>query len=134
MVNFVAQLPQNSKYDARRHGRDNVAVEFVEGWSVRRIALAVILVVVLSVAATVLWTTFGVEASFVARGGSSSGDGSGNGNGEDVFGGKGTREALEGGFRGAGTRVGTGVLLGLLVLFLGWTGVGAWVVLSWLVS
>ena len=36
------------------------------------------------------------------------------------------------GFRGAGERVVTGLLLGLLVLFLGWTGVGGWLWVSWL--
>lgn len=36
------------------------------------------------------------------------------------------------GFRGAGERVATGLLLGLLLLFLGWTGVGGWLWVSWL--
>jgi len=36
------------------------------------------------------------------------------------------------GFSGAGERVATGLLLGLLVLLLGWTGVGGWLWVSWL--
>ncbi|KAL6715127.1 hypothetical protein ACLMJK_007389 [Lecanora helva] len=38
-----------------------------------------------------------------------------------------------GGYRGAGERVGSGALLGMLVLGLGWTGVAAVGVMSWLV-
>ena len=37
------------------------------------------------------------------------------------------------GFRDAGGRVETGVVLGILALMFGWTGIGAWVLLSWLV-
>ena len=36
------------------------------------------------------------------------------------------------GFRGVGERVATGLLLGLLVLLLGWTGVGGRLWVSWL--
>lgn len=37
------------------------------------------------------------------------------------------------GFRGAGSRVGTGMLMGAFVLLVGWTGVLGWMGVSWLV-
>ena len=83
----------------------------------------------LSVAATILWTTLGVETSFTP-----SVIDVGGGSADSGIGRAGTRDVLAGGFKGAGTRVGTGVLLGILVLGLGWTGIGSWVMLSWLVG
>lgn len=102
----------------------------------RRIAFAISVVLMLAVLATILWSTLGVEASLVPAVGGSSGSDSGNGNGtgDGFFGERITREMLAGGFRGAGTRVGTGVLLGMLVLGLGWTAVAGWIGLSWLVG
>lgn len=41
--------------------------------------------------------------------------------------------ALPVGYKGSGGRVETGAVLGMLVLMFGWTGVGAWLGLSWLV-
>ena len=88
---------------------DTVTFELVEDWSVARIALATGAVVAASLVATLLWV-------FLGTGGGGLGGG------------------LDGagmGFRGVGERVEAGVVLGVLVLLVGWTGVGAWVGLSW---
>ncbi|OCL08639.1 hypothetical protein AOQ84DRAFT_363920, partial [Glonium stellatum] len=77
-------------------------LEFVEGWSVGRILVALGVVLMLSLLATFLWVFFGTDWVHI-------------------------------GFRGASERVATGSLLGLLVLFLGLTGVGGWLWASWLV-
>lgn len=68
-------------------------LEFVEGWNIRRILVALGVVLVLSLPATLLWVFFGTAWMHV-------------------------------GFRGAGERVVTGLPSRLLVLLLGWTGVG----------
>ncbi len=73
-----------------------------------KIVGAVASVVLLSILATLLWVFVGVGSQL-----------------------PGTEVSM--GFRDAGGRVETGVALGAFVLLLGWTGVGAWVALSWLV-
>lgn len=98
-VEWIERLPENSEGE---DSREKVALELTEDWCIRKIVLALLFVVVTSLAATLLWTFLGV--------------------GGDVE-----------GFRGAAGRVETGAILGALVLLLGWTGVGAWILLSWLV-
>lgn len=90
------------------HG--TVTFELVEDWSVTRIALAVVAVVLASLAAVLLWVFLGT-----------------GGGGQEL------RGFHEGGlgFRNAGGRVEAAVVVGVLVLLVGWTGVGAWVGLSW---
>lgn len=136
LVDFVHQLPENSEHDPQLHTSEHVAIQFIEGWSVRRIASAIFVVMLAAVLVTILWTTVGMEASFVPTvGGFGGGDvGSGNGTGEGLFSGGTTREMIAGGFHGVGTRAGTGMLLGMLVLALGWTAVVGWIGLSWLVG
>ncbi|MCJ1238054.1 hypothetical protein MMC14_006042 [Varicellaria rhodocarpa] len=97
--------------------KEKIAVELVEGWNGGKIALAVGFVVFLSVAVVVLWIFLGV-------GGEQAG----------FLGFRGIGKEGEAGFRGAGGRVETGVLLGVLVLLMGWTGVAAWTGLSWFVT
>jgi hypothetical protein len=75
--------------------------EFVEGWNVGRILAAVVLMVILAIAAALLWVFLGVT----------------------FLGGV--------GFRGAGSRVGESMLVGGLVLMVGWTVVAAWMGVSW---
>ena len=84
-------------------------LEFVVSWSVRRIALALLLVIILAVAASLLWVFLGKQTtpSWPVAG--------------------------TGGFRSAGDRVGTGVLIGVMVLLVGLTGFGGWLGISWLV-
>ncbi|KAI9886376.1 MAG: hypothetical protein M1823_001830 [Watsoniomyces obsoletus] len=84
-------------------GPARLAVEFREGWSALRILLVWISTFLLSLAAGALWTVFGVDS-----------------NGQR-------------GLETAGARVNTGVLLSGVILLLGWSLLGAWAVLSWLV-
>lgn len=117
-VEWVRRLPRYS--DGLDSEEENIALELVEGWGVGRVAFAVLVVVLLSMLATLLWVLVGINGSVMLQ-----------------------NEAMVGlpmelrlkstSFRGAGMRVGTGLALGLLVLLLGWTGVGAWILLSWLV-
>ena len=110
-VEWIQRLQENSRGE---DPRGKVAVERVEGWCIRKIAFAFLLVVVASLAATLLWTLLGVGryGSFLCHC---------------------RLRKSQDGFRGAGGRVEAGAVLGALVLLLGWTGVGAWILLSWLV-
>lgn len=99
---------------------DHVALELVEGWSAGKINVAAACVLVCSFGATILWIFIGARRGNLAlhnafRAGAQLG-----------------REHV--GYRDAGDRVGSGAVLGLLVLFFGWTAVGAWALLSWLIS
>ncbi|KAI9661270.1 MAG: hypothetical protein M1821_009597 [Bathelium mastoideum] len=84
-------------------------LEFVLGWGVERIVAAILMVLILAVAAAVLWILLGLPRKDL---------GTLPGYGDE-------------GFRGAGGRVQTGCVFGILVLVVGWTGVGGWVWLSW---
>ncbi|MCJ1404488.1 hypothetical protein MMC11_007714 [Xylographa trunciseda] len=115
VVQWLRQLCGKGEADAER-----VAVNFVEDWDVRRLSIAIICVLVLSVAAALLWIFLGVDTITVV------GQSLGNGNmGSPVL----QKEMLSQGVAG---RIEGGLLLGTLVLLLGWTGVSGWAVLSWL--
>ena len=86
------------------HGACAAGLEFVEGWSLPRVLGAVAVVLVLAVAATLLWLFLGVR----------------------FLGGA--------GYRGAGSRVGESMLVGLMVLLLGWSLVAAWMGVSWFIE
>ncbi|KAI9710612.1 MAG: hypothetical protein M1812_007376 [Candelaria pacifica] len=101
-VDWVHRLPSNS-VQGEQSG-DKVALEFVEGWRVGLLFIAVLVLSLVSVAAAVLWVILGL------------------GNGEKE------------GYMNAGGRVETGVVLAGVVLMMGWTGVGAWGILSWLLG
>ena len=107
-VDWVLSLPSRLSGGRRSSEGENIVLEYVEGWCVAKIAAAVASVVVLSMLATLLWVLVGVGGQQV-----------------------GTRAST--GWRDAAGRVEAGVALGAFVLLLGWTGVGAWAVLNWLV-
>lgn len=102
-----------------RRADNHEGLEFVVSWSVKRILAVLLLVLSLSVAAALLWIFLGeprsrqrlvVGASPLAGSGNSSS-----------------------GYRNAGDRVGTGVVIGICVLLLGLTSMGGWIGVSWLV-
>ncbi len=88
-----------------------------------KIGIAVFLVVIVSMLATLLWTLLGSNGSVVLQS-----DGLTGLTGFPL-----ELRLTSAGFRGAGMRVETGLALGALVLLLGWTVVGAWILLNWLV-
>ncbi|MCJ1390291.1 hypothetical protein MMC18_003149 [Xylographa bjoerkii] len=115
VVQWLRQLGGKGETDAER-----VAVKFVENWSVRRLTIVTTVVLVLSVAAALLWIFLGVNTTKVE--GQSMAVGSA---GKPVL----QKEMIT---TGTGGRVEGGLLLGLLVLLLGWTGISGWALLSWL--
>jgi hypothetical protein len=91
-----------------------VALEIEEGWNAGRIVCAVAGVLLASTVITVLWVLVGVEA---------------------------LRDTAAShapdrmhGWGGAAGRVQVGGILGVLVLLLGWTVVGGWLMVNWLVD
>lgn len=91
-------------------------LEFVLSWSWKRIVTALVLVLLVSVAAALLWIFLGTsvrtEVGMYSRI---------------------PTIAIGEGFRDAGDRVSTGVVIGICVLLLGLTGIGGWLGVSWLV-
>ncbi|KAF2211296.1 hypothetical protein CERZMDRAFT_98607 [Cercospora zeae-maydis SCOH1-5] len=85
-------------------------LEFIVSWSVSRILSALLAVLFLSFAACLLWIFLGNQTAP-----------------SEPF------SLGSGGFRGAGDRVESGVLIGVLVLLVGLTGFGGWLGISWLV-
>jgi len=83
-------------------------LEFVVGWSPFRIISVLLLVLAISVAAALLWTLLGKNTT---SGG----------------------VPAHAGFRGAGDRVTSGVLLGICLLLLGLSSMAGWLGLSWLI-
>lgn len=122
-VKWAARLPVNSEGEEASR-KEKVAIELVEGWSVSRIVLAMLVVISFSVVGTLLWIFLGAGSNHGIF--KTSKDNSG-------LGGPVRLEATALGFRGASGRVEAGVTLGVLLLMLGWSGIGAWVLLSWLV-
>ncbi|KAL8800129.1 MAG: hypothetical protein Q9182_005402 [Xanthomendoza sp. 2 TL-2023] len=117
-VEWIRRLPRYS--EGLQTQEENVALELVEGWNVRKIASALVLVVVLSLLGTLLWTFLGVNGGVRLQN-------------DAMVGYPVELKMMSAGFRQAGNRVQTGLALGILVLLLGWTGIGAWILLSWLV-
>ena len=107
-VDWALSLPGRLNGGRSPSPGENLVMEYVEGWCVAKIAAAVVSVVVLSIVATLLWVMVGA-------------------------GGQQRPTNASMGWRDAGGRVETGVVLGAFVLLLGWTAVGAWAALSWLV-
>lgn len=99
--------------------RGHMSLSLVESWSARKLSCAAAVVLLLAVAAAVLWIIFGVSAPKMVW---------------QFAGGSGGKAVMhEGkGYRGSGGQVETGAVLGLLVLLMGWTGMAGWVWLSWL--
>ena len=124
---WMAGLPHKSQ-DEGLEG-DRIALELVEGLAPRRLYLAVAAVLGCSVLATSLWIFVGSSGTSMVRGGPGLHTTSSiavGGQADDGFG-----ATFSDG--GAGGRVAAGAMLGLLVLMVGWTVIGAWVLLSWLV-
>lgn len=117
-VEWIRRLPRYA--EGLHTEEENVALELIEGWGAGKIAIAVLMVVVLSMLATLLWTLLGSNGSVVLQS-------------DAMMGFPVELRLTSTGFRGAGMRVETGLALGVLVLLLGWTAVGAWVLLNWLV-
>lgn len=88
-------------------GTEAEGLEFVVSWSLWRIAVAVVLVLILSATAALLWVFLGRNTI--------------------------AGVIVGGGFRDAGDRVAAGVLMGICVLLLGLTGIVGWLGVSWLV-
>ena len=124
-LEWIAKRPENSLSYAS--GKHNLALQLVEGWCIWKIASTLLTLLALSAVATLLWIFLGIGGDslnlpniYITSDPEMS---------TEV-------QKIQGsshvGFRGAGGRVQTGVLLGTLVLMLGWTGTGAWILLSWL--
>lgn len=110
----LAAAPMLSRPPEGGHDGDMVrrmeqpeGLEFVVVWSASRVLAILSLVIVLSVAASLLW----------------------------IFLGQGTTQAYisQGGFMGAGDRVAAGVLMGICTLMFGLCGMAGWLGLSWLI-
>ncbi|KAI5196253.1 hypothetical protein E4T39_07892 [Aureobasidium subglaciale] len=105
-VSRVTMSTVNNRFSMIRRLEQHEGLEFVVSWSVRRIIFALLFVLVLSLAATLLWV-------FLGKNSHSSGQGAG--------------------FMGAGDRVVAGVVMGIGVFLIGIAGIGGWVGVSWLV-
>lgn len=81
-------------------------LELIVAWSVLRISTVLLLILAVSVAAALLWTFLGRNTAGVWP--------------------------PAGGFRDAGDRVATGVLIGMCVLLLGLSSLAGWLGVSWL--
>ena len=94
-------------YDAVSRRRDQTeGLEFVVSWSAKRIFLALLVVVVASMAATFLWIFLGHVTS--------------------------PEDPSHGGFRDAGDRITSGILMGVCILLLGLSCMAGWLGVSWL--
>ncbi|KAK5115794.1 hypothetical protein LTR62_000883 [Meristemomyces frigidus] len=110
-----SDLPDGEEVDIReglegelgQSGEQLEGLEFVLGWSVKRIVLVLGLVVGMNLVAMLLWIFLG----------------------RDSVGGQGA----SGGFRDAGDRVGSGVLVGICGLLVGLSGMAGWLGVSWVV-
>lgn len=123
-LGWIARRPENST--RRASGKQNLALQLVEGWCMWKIASTILALLALSALATLLWIFLGIGGDSLTL--SHVNNTSDPGLSTEM-------QNIQGshvGFRGAGGRVQTGVLLGTLVLLLGWTGTGAWILLSWL--
>jgi hypothetical protein len=80
-------------------------LDFVEGWSPPRIAVAIFMAVLVAVAAALLWIFLGVSPHVVHSG-----------------------------VRDAGERVASGCLVGVFTLLVGLAAVAGWIGISWLVD
>ena len=124
-VEWVTTLPENS--DVETVDNERIALELVEGWSTTKLLAAVVAVLVCSLTITLLWiflgaggNALGFESSNISLPGGFMGNNAAT-----------TENPV--GHKGAGARVETGVALGILVLMFGWTSIGAWILLNWLV-
>ena len=131
---WVKGLPETGNESENSHRDNKIAVEFVEGWAPMKLYGAVAAVLFCSLLAMFLYI-------FVGSGGQVGLLSASSGSDIDL---KDPRNGFLGAFepqvqesssvyKGPGGRVQTGVELGILILLLGWTAVGGWGLLSWLV-
>lgn len=92
-------------------------LEFILSWSTWRLSLALLLVLVASVAAVLLWILLGRSTTFTSP---------------ESFG-PGDMTIQGSGFRDAGDRVGAGLVMGICVLLIGLSSMAGWMGVSWLV-
>jgi len=105
--------------DLVRKVEQREGLEFIMSWSVLRLSIALGLVLVASVLATLLWILLGQSTSLANLDPSSVLE---------------SDELMQGsGFRGAGSRVGAGLLMDISVLLVGLSSIAGWVGVSWLV-
>jgi hypothetical protein len=102
-----------------------IGLAFTRGWSVWRILLALVTVILLAICVALLWILLGtrVEPDGVRI----------EIDGQKISGVFGSNEQV-GGYRHAGERVAGGMLAGVFALLVGWTGVVGWIVISWLIE
>jgi len=93
--------------DLTRKMEQPEGLEFVLSWSITRILLALLVILISSIAAALLWIFLGRNTI--------------------------AGQTSEGGYRDAGDRVGTGTLMGICVLLVGLSGMAGWIGVSWLV-
>lgn len=106
-----------------RRSEQHEGLEFVLSWSVKRLLAVLSLVLMLSVAATLLWIFLGKSSQLHTDSQASTG-------GTVIYT---NSNSNGGGFRDAGDRVGAGVGIGICVLLIGLTGMAGWAGVSWLV-
>jgi hypothetical protein len=92
-------------------------LEFVLSWSILRLSLALLLILVASVAAALLWILLGSSTAFTNS---------------DSYG-PDDMAIQRSGFRNAGERVGAGLVMGICVLLIGLSSMAGWMGVSWLV-
>lgn len=122
----TAAIEQNC---AAARSNCEATIELVEGWSFPRISFACVVVMLASVAATLLWVFLGVGeiANFALVNATSASDETNT----PITLVTETTHVLP---QSPGDRVEAGAMLGGLVLLLGWSFVGMWVFLSYLVT
>jgi len=101
-----------------RKAEQHEGLEFVLSWSVKRIVSVLVVVILLSIVAALLWIFLGTMSSA-----------------QQIVHSPQSIPSINagGGFRDAGDRVGTGTLIGICVLLVGLTGMGGWLGVSLLV-
>jgi hypothetical protein len=80
-------------------------LDFVEGWSLWRILMAISAVMLFAIVAAICWIFLGSNLTVTKTG-----------------------------YRDSGERVAGGMVIGVFVLLIGWTGVGGWIGVSWLID
>jgi len=100
--------------DLIRQSQQHEGLEFVMSWSAKRITAALAIVIMLSVTAMLLWIFLGTSERLQETTGLAS------------------TVDVSNGFRNAGERVGSGVVIGICVLLVGLIATGGWIGMSWL--
>ena len=130
-TDWVKGLPENGGR-SDHSDKHKIAVEFVEGWAPAKLYCAVAAVLFCSLLAMFLYIFVGSGGQVFASS-TSDVDFKKMGNGlSGAYEPQAQQSPVV--YKGPGGRVQTGVELGILILLLGWTAVGGWGLLSWLVT